>query len=571
MRLVFNNKRRSAMYWVSLLLLLVNVFNIEVVLENGVIGRFVNILYYFFTIIFPYPDGYASDAHIFWALIIFLILMNIGAVVLLNTIIGKFKHNSPSYNQLLRFIYRPEFILDVMLGVFLSGLAINGFRSMVCFDSNISIQIVLYFGILILGMGCYWYNVFPFLLYKDSVELVTKMNEDQMNIWYLISNSRTILSSFEQLPIKRNKFIVMVDKTDLECINEKENSHLDIGDFSNCVAYLDPNEEENSEWWDYLKNILQIPHIQVVLFYHGDDNIGNSIEEKIRNLKLRTVKLIPLSGSVDEDVFIIFEKLKTYDFLEKNYKGNPVKDICDLRLQSHYKNLWVGPKICFDFLVLCINTLEVMPAIYALFDFMDLQYRICISFISNKEEWYSRISKRIGNINEMANILYDEGEFFNTTVYFEKELVFHDSDIELIRKYLPNYRIVEKYGYADIIYVSRQLRNVLRGHGSYDKNHALVLYKLIFRLALMTSYILKMNDIKIEIDYAQQDIGGFYKIQGTMKNVKRELSPFLLGTKNNSILVFNNWQQGIIEYINYLDGSLILPSVMSVSSSEIKD
>ena len=99
----------------------------------------------------------------------------------------------------------------------------------------------------------------------------------------------------------------------------------------------------------------------------------------------------------------------------------------------------------------------------------------------------------------------------------------------------------------------------------------MLLYKLIFRLALMTSFILKMNDKNIEITNEQQNIGGFYKIQGTMQNMKRELSPFLLGTKNNSIIVFNNWQHGAFEYINYLDGSLILPSVISVPSSEIKD
>ena len=177
----------------------------------------------------------------------------------------------------------------------------------------------------------------------------------------------------------------------------------------------------------------------------------------------------------------------------------------------------------------------------------------------------------IGNINEMATILYDEGIFFDTEVYFERKVVFHDSDAELIRKYLPNYEIIERYCYTDIIYVSRQLRNVLRGHGSFDKNHAMLLYKLIFRLALMTSFILKMNDKNIEITNEQQNIGGFYKIQGTMQNMKRELSPFLLGTKNNSIIVFNNWQHGAFEYINYLDGSLILPSVISVPSSEIKD
>ena len=90
--------------------------------------------------------------------------------------------------------------------------------------------------------------------------------------------------------------------------------------------------------------------------------MGKRIEEQIRNLKLRTVKLISLNGSVHEDVFAICENLKTYDFLEKNYKGNPIEDFHDSRLQSHYTNLWKGPQISFDFLLLCMNTLEVMPA-----------------------------------------------------------------------------------------------------------------------------------------------------------------------------------------------------------------
>lgn len=572
MSLGFNNKRRSTMYWFSLVLLLENVFNIAVVLGDGVISHFVNILYNFFVNIIPYLDGYSSEAPILLILMILLIVIVIGIIMLSNTIIGKIEFKCQTCNKLLRFVYRPEFMMDGFLGVILSGLAINGFHSLALLDRHISIQTVLYLGILISGIGCYWYSVFPFFLYKKSVEALAKVGENIMDVWYLISNSNTIVSSFEQIPIKKNRFITMVDKVDIDHINEKGNGYINIEKFTKCIAYFDPMEEKNSGWWDSLETVLHIPHIQVVVFYHGEENIGKRIEEQIRNRKLRTVKLIPLNGSVHEDIFAICENLKTYDFLEKNYKGNPIEDFQDSRLQSHYINLWKGPQISFDFLLLCMNTLEVMPAIYALFDFMDLQYRICLAFISSKEDqWYSSISKKIGNINEMATILYDEGIFFDTTVYFEKKVVFHDSDIELIKKYLPNYKIVERYCYTDIIYVSRQLRNVLRGHGSFDKNHAILLYKLIFRLALMTSFILKMNDKNIEVTHELQNIGGFYRIRGTMQSMKRELSPFLLGTKNNSILVFNNWQHGVFEYINYLDGSLVLPSVISVPSCEIKD
>lgn len=571
MSLGFNNKRRSTMYWVSLVLLLGNGFNIAVMLGNDVIAHLVNTLYYFFKVIIPFSDIYFSQTQILLILMVLLIVMNVGIIMLLNIIIEKIEFKCQINNKLLRFIYRPEFIMDGILGVILSGLSINGFHSIASLNRNISIQTVFYFGILIVGIGCYWYSIFPFFLYKKSLEAVVKMDKDIMDVWYLISNSKTIVSSFEQLPIKNNRFILMVDKIDIDDINKMRNDHINVENFSKCVAYFDFKEENDSRWWESLKTVLHIPHMQVVVFYHGKENLGKMLEEQIRKFKLRTVKLIPLNEPIHEDIFAICKSLRTYDFLEKNYKGNPIDDFQDSRLQSHYNNLWKGPQISFDFLLLCMNTLEIMPAIYALFDFMDLQYRICLAFISSKEDqWYASISKKIGNINEMATILEGENIFFDMTAYFEKMVVFHDVDIELIKKYLPNYKIKESYCYTDIIYISKQLRNVLRGHGSFDKNHAIPLYKLIFRLALMTSFILKMNDKNIEITHEQQSIEGFYKICGTMKNIKKELSPFLLGTTNNTILVFNNWQHGELEYINYLDGLLILPSVISVPSREIK-
>ena len=137
MNLGYNNKRRSTMYWFSLLLLLGNVFNITVVLGDGVIGHFVNILYYFFVNIIPYPDGYSSEAQILLILMILLIVMAMGIIMLSNTIIEKIEFKCQTCNKLLRFIYRPEFIMDGFLGVILSGLAINGFHSLAFLDRHI--------------------------------------------------------------------------------------------------------------------------------------------------------------------------------------------------------------------------------------------------------------------------------------------------------------------------------------------------------------------------------------------------------------------------------------------------
>ena len=76
--------------------------------------------------------------------------------------------------------------------------------------------------------------------------------------------------------------------------------------------------------------------------------MGRGLKNKLRT-EIENSKLIPLNGSVHEDTFAIYENLKTYDFLEKNYKGNPIEDFQDSRLQSQYINLWKGPQISLIF------------------------------------------------------------------------------------------------------------------------------------------------------------------------------------------------------------------------------
>lgn len=64
----------------------------------------------------------------------------------------------------------------------------------------------------------------------------------------------------------------------------------------------------------------------------------------------------------------------------------------------------------------------------------------------------------------------------------------------------------------------------------------------------------------------------YYGVLGSTKFTSSKLlSPFLVASANENILVFNNWnKEGLteleqIEYINYLEGTLILPEYKSVN------
>ena len=102
-----------------------------------------------------------------------------------------------------------------------------------------------------------------------------------MDVWYLISNSNTIVFSFEQLRIKKNRFITMVDKIDIDRINEKENSYINVENFSKCIAYFDPMEEKNSEWWDSLETVLHIHIYKLWCSITGKKIWGRGLKNKL--------------------------------------------------------------------------------------------------------------------------------------------------------------------------------------------------------------------------------------------------------------------------------------------------
>lgn len=145
----------------------------------------------------------------------------------------------------------------------------------------------------------------------------------------------------------------------------------------------------------------------------------------------------------------------------------------------------------------------------------------------------------------------------------------------VIRKYLPDYRPDRTYPvYTSIVYLTTSLRNVLRGHGSFEHVDAEILFELVFKLALMNILILSANDLTLETEDSPVWPGETYRKVIGRKNsdTVRNMSPFLMASGTGNILVFNNWdkpskkknEKEIVEYINYLDGTLILPEFPGV-------
>src|SRR5699024_1396768 len=149
----------------------------------------------------------------------------------------------------------------------------------------------------------------------------------------------------------------------------------------------------------------------------------------------------------------------------------------------------------------------ILPAIYAVFDFIDLQYRMAAAYEHGDDmAWMKNHGKDIGNIMSMGKELeksvikknFQQGgirisfdEIFSRIITME--------EMEVIRKYLQDYMPDRTYPvYTSVLYLTTSLRNVLRGHGSFEYVDAEILFELVFKLALMNILILSANDLTLE-------------------------------------------------------------------------
>ena len=308
-------------------------------------------------------------------------------------------------------------------------------------------------------------------------------------------------------------------------------------------------------------------------------SFGSTISTKIFWIIISSIVFL-LGISVSRAEFLIADN--------DNIKEHPRRFLNNSILLKTYSGIGNGPQICLDFLKTIMNSLEILPSIYALFDYIDLQYRIQIAFTLEPDcqkqyTWMRNKGRIIGNINIMANII-EESVIKKRIEYNDNELsvqnffdcIIEEKDLELIKKYLPNYERNDCRPIQDtIIYLTTSLRNVLRGHGTFEKEDAYNLYIMIFKLALLNIYLVGTNETVITIDnnpvWMSQDYM-YYGVLGSTKFTSSKLlSPFLVASANENILVFNNWnKEGLteleqIEYINYLEGTLILPEYKSVN------
>ncbi len=131
----------------------------------------------------------------------------------------------------------------------------------------------------------------------------------------------------------------------------------------------------------------------------------------------------------------------------------------------------------------------------------------------------------IGRLQIMENIL---GSYLNErrkeiklTVQDIFENIITKSEITIIKKYIQNYKCDFKYDFVETInYLTRRLRNILRGHGNFEIIDLNILYELVFKLAVM--YILQTDNIHILISNEIMENSRYRKVIGKKKKKKEK-------------------------------------------------
>ena len=403
-----------------------------------------------------------------------------------------------------------------------------------------------------------------------------KRKEDyEKEIWYSITNGNERISSFSMVPWYRKNRYLVVDEVDIISLDnvEKEN-------FFKYLVVLDVNNPLDKKKENIIRKIALLPHPLIHVVILGDANRFPeliSFLSSIKNVYITEDVMVEDIGKINMQCF--FDNYQ----INKKQKEHPLRLSSNKIYKTTYINMANGSMLCAAFMKMITVSLDILPAIYALFDFIDLQYRLCIACIidsdySKQIAWMKSKGRVIGNIGIMAGMIEDKllinkGDRLSDALSYQElfDEIIAEKDLELIRKYLANYeKDLTRPIWETIIYLTYSLRNVLRGHGTFDKADAYELYNLVFKLTILNVYILNSTDIQLEVGNDILSVNGndkYYYVYGGFKmEAKRNLSPFLLSNGNGNILVFNNWNKsktdndiGNLEYINYLDGRLILP------------
>lgn len=578
----WNNRRRNRNYWIGIWLLLVCAVNayVWVNIEDGPATIISDVLYRFYREIFTGLLA-SGEGVILFAMITF----RAGAVMiifLLNHLIGilpdvRIERVSGKY----WFVYKTSFWGDALIGLTLELTAMKGLGQLAEILAGASVVGWGYLLLFVWGSALYWLSILPAAQYHKVQNLLKADREYEEQVWYCISNGREGLSTFDRVPWKGKISQIIVDGEDLKALN----AGVKMETFVYYLICIDSDEDVQEEFVSRIYSALNMPHSRLLVFSFGLGKNGNNVKRLLgalsENSNVRTEEFpnFKLHGRLDIESLI-----SDQNFRRKRNMRMPLRYVKNEELVEIYLSIGKGPCLCLQFLRKILNDLEILPAIYAVFDFIDLQYRMAAAYEHGDDmAWMKNHGKDIGNIMSMGkelekSVIKKNFQQGGIRISFDEifSQIITKEEMEVIQKYLPDYMPDRTYSvYTSVVYLTTSLRNVLRGHGSFEHVDAEILFELVFKLALMNILILSANDLTLETEDSPVWPGETYRKVIGRKNSHawRNMSPFLMDSGTGNILVFNNWdrpskekknKKETVEYINYLDGTLILPEFPGV-------
>ena len=591
--LSWNNQRRSYYYWFAIFFLALNPANFLwwPQLTNHPMVPFRDFVYYIFDFlsISGHPIG-SMAATAFTPGI-----LAIPAMIIINHLIGFIPERQTS-KRLLSVTAQPAFWTDIAIGVLLSANSLHSIKQALALEEYRFIFTLMSFVSFFLASWTYWPSLFPVRAY---CRLLRRLKKEPCAdfCWFCLSNTEYRFSVFSRFCNKGSLGLPLLDRQDLALLKKKKKIHLRESDFQNFVIIADRSKPFSNTLLHQVAKILRIPHARILVCYTGVSPLNQSITSLEKLLKTNeNISFTEFDATSDRLHLNLQQILYSPGPLFSDGRRVPLHYLHDDMLIQTYMHIESGPKLCLVFLQKICCQLDVAPGIYALFDFIDLQYRIQLAasqpwlkkgqsnITTIFDTWAEDNSYCVGNIGKMATLLHDviiAGSKSSPAAALSTERIFSDiftsDDLKLIRKYLFNYEIeYDRPGYQTIIYLTKNLRNVLRGHGYFDVADAEALFELIMKLAMLNTLMLSANSVTLTAGPPDQQLG-----QG-LRRVDMQIAseppicpiPFLVASPDGEILCFNNYRvrnrkvrKTQIEYINYLNGTITLTDFQNVPAS----
>lgn len=583
--LSWNNRRRNAKYWFSIELLLFLATNISwyLDLDNSLIHKIGYILEDMFESLIVFGDTRSMSLMCVCAT--FMLFLT-GIIMLVNHLVGMIPDIGPlKICGLWQVMSKSTVWGDIALGIILEAMAIHGFLEAYK-GLNPSSLITWFYAIFFFeGSYSYWMSVFPVIQYRKVKGALLKGKDYQSTVWFGISNADIRISTFDRAPRKGRISEIIIDQQDLDILSGLSDCMPDKTQFLYYLICIDCNKVLCHTFRQQVMSAINIPHARTLVCCFGSPDYDADLQVFLRDVTgYINVQVKHCSSSITREL-----DMERYigSIAFKQYESDkiPTCFVPDEQLKTTYLGVADGPGICLDFLKMITNKLETLPAIYALFDYVDLLYRISIAYaIEPDYRWIKKHWRVVGNVTVMATIV--ESKVLSSNLSAGKikiganatiHNVFSDSEQALIRKYLPNYQEDRSRPiYDTVVYLTASLRNVLRGHGYFDTKDADDLYRLVFKLALMNMHILAINEVHLatveQVVWVDGSLKYYAVVGGNQSEQAKKLSPFLVASENGNILAFNNRHKAKgqhdgeqLEYINYLDGTVVLPEFRTIN------